>query len=239
MKLLTLERAFWLIAIIALLITLRHCGNKGADTVKLLTDSLRIAEKAASDTQALQQFRYGLDSARFAQAAQHARDSAGKAWADVGSLQRQIRALAGRKTTSWVVQSDYVDTPFQCCLLATALADQVDTLKVREAEKDRAANDQLTLAANMVNAQAKLLDEAHGRFNLLDSVYQEREAAGRPRGSVWGGVETQVGPVSSAGLYLKYQTKRGKEYGVGGGRQQFGWYGSVQVGLRLFGGPRR
>lgn len=237
----TFRDFFYLAIIIALLITLRHCGNQGASVAQRLTDSLRIADKAARDTQNLRQFRYGQDSARFAQAAQHARDSSTKAWAKVSILQEQIRQK--QQDIGTIVPSLICDTceshrlwdkhAAECCIMAGKLADQVDTLRTREAEKDRAANDQLTLAANTVNAQAQLLDEAHGRFNQLDSVYQEREAAARPRGSVWGGVETQVGPVSSAGVYLKYQTKRGKEYGIGGGRQEFGWYVGAKAGFKI------
>lgn len=236
-KYLTLERMIWLAAIIALLILLNHCGNTGAATADRLTDSLRVAEKRAHDTANLRQFRYGLDSARYAQAVSKARDSSIKAWDSAKHLQARIRALVGRKTAPDDDIGSGGNVPVvkdsMCCVIASALADQVDTLHLRDSLKDKAFNEQLTLASGMVNAQAQLLQESHDRFNQLDSVYIAREEANRPRGSVWLGAKGAVGPVGSAGVYGKYMTPRGKAYGLGVSRQPTGFVYEGMVEIKL------
>lgn len=227
------ERLCWVAGIIALLILLKHCGNRGISTVQALTDSLRIRDKAARDTANLHQFRYSLDSAHAATATKQAQDSSASAWATAGRLQQQIRALMGRKTApTAAADHGYVDTASPCCPVALQLADQVDTLRVRDSTKDAAFNTQLTIASNMVNAQSVLLDEAHDRFNRLDSVYMAREEANRPRGSVWLGVKGAVGPVNSAGIYTKYQ-KKNKEYGVGVSVQPTGIVYEGMIGIKI------
>lgn len=232
------ERVFWLVSIIALLILLNTCNGRSASTAKALTDSLRLAEKQARDSQTLHVFEYNNNMQVAIYRAKQAQDSAVSAWAKASALQVQIRALLGRKMPQATIDTGEFmarvrEGVIQCCPLAEQLSDQVDVLRFADSLKDAACNEQITLSTNMVNAQGKLLDEARVRFNLLDSAYLEQEAAGKPRGSVWGGVETQVGPTSSAGVYLRYQTPRGKEYGIAGGRQQFGWYAGVKVGFKI------
>jgi len=235
----TFRDALWLAAVIALLIMLKHCGNQGASTAKLLTDSLRQAERSARDTQAIQAFEYwnNMQMARFA--TKQAQDSSRTAWMKVSILIGQVRqkqAVLRVLVPSDTGRSEIVAS---CCDLAGQLADQVESLQAIDSLKDAGFNQQLTMATGMVDAQTKLLNEAHDRYDRLDSTYLEQEAAAKPRASFWGGVETQIGPISSAGLYLRYETPKGKEYGLAGGRQQVGWYMGVKVGLRLFGGRKK
>lgn len=227
----TFRDFIWLAAVIALLILLKHCDNKHHTTETDLVNYLRLTEKAARDSQAIRIFEYNNNMQVAAYQAKQAQDSSRAAWVAIGSLQAQIRLK--RSVLRVLVPSDagYLDTVSSCCALAGQLADQVDVLKFADSLKDAAANEQLTLASGMVNAQGKLLDEAHKRYDRLDSTVLEMQA-GADKGSVWFGAKTAIGPVSSAGIYTKYQ-KKNKEYGIGVSVQPTGIVYEGMIGIKI------
>jgi hypothetical protein len=231
MKLLSFERAFWIAGIIALLILLKRCDNQGVSTAQILTDSLRQAEKQARDSQAIRVFEYNNNMQVAAYRAKQAQDSSHAAWASITTLQAQIRQKRGVLRVLVPSDAGYLDTASSCCTLAGQLADQVDALKFADSLKDAASNEQITLATNMVTAQGKLLDEAHGRYDKLDSTVLEMQESAA-KGAVWFGAKTAIGPVSSAGIYTKYQ-KKNKEYGLGISVQPTGIVYEGMIGIKI------
>jgi hypothetical protein len=227
MKHITLERVFWLLAIIALLILLKKCGTE-RDEYKAERDKTHTLRRELQDDTASmrrQIVKYRQDSAQASlQTKQHAKraDSIDKTRR---LLEREIKQLYAELGKPW--PRDTL-TDSSCCVAAYALVQANEAHRSDDSAKDAAMLMQIDLAAERIDTLGAQLIRANSRFIQLDSIPIDK-----PSGAVWIGVEANVGPVSSGGLYLRYATTGGKEYGVVAGFQPMGWYLGAKVGTKI------
>lgn len=226
----------WLLLVAAILL-LAYCNNRGnkerliwqaraemADSMRKDAgeDRVRLARKNAEYEQAMAQ------KAQEAQQATKRSDSISKVGKAQAAEIRQLYAELGRP---WPVDTVKVGT--ECCGLAVKLADSFDSLQVADSLKDIANMQQIDLAVTQVDTLNRAIKREQARYDVLDSLNRAYQRGAKPRGSLWGGLRAAVGPVSSAGAYLKWQTPGGKEYGAGAGRMASGWYGEVSIGTKF------
>lgn len=226
----------WLLLIAAILL-LAYCNNRSdklrqvwqaraemADSLRKDAgeDRLRLARKNAEYEQAMDQ------KAQEAQIAKKKSDSISK----VGKAQAaEIRSLYAELGKPWPV--DTVELASKCCEVAAQLADNYESLLIVDSLKDRANMQQIDLATIQVDTLNQALKREQKRYDKLDSINKRYQIDTKLKGSLWGGLRAAVGPVSSAGAYLKWQTGGGKEYGAGVGRMAGGWYGEVSIGTKF------
>lgn len=226
----------WLL-LVALILLLAYCNNRGSKEREVLKaradmadsmrrdageDRVRLARKNAEYEQAMAQ------KAQEAQNATKKSDSISK----VGKAQAaEIRALYAELGRPWPVDTVKIGT--ECCAVAIKLADSFDSLQVADSLKDRANMQQIDLAVTQVDTLNRAIKREQARYDELDSLNRAYQRGAKPSGALWGGLRAAVGPVSSAGAYLKWATPGGKEYGVGGGRMGGGWYVEGSVGVKF------
>jgi hypothetical protein len=237
MTLPSLSRLFpWLLLVAAILL-LAYCNNRGAKERQVLkeraamSDSLR---QAGDDDRAL----LAKQNWDYQQAMDIKALEVQKQAIRADSIQRiargqtdEIRALYAELGKPWPV--DTVEIASKCCEVAVKLADSFDSLQVADNLKDAAYMSQIDLSTYMVDTLNQALKRESARYDKLDSLNKRYQAGAKLKGSLWGGLRAAVGPVSSAGAYLKWATPGGKEYGVGGGRMGGGWYGEISVGTKF------
>lgn len=216
----------WLCVIIALLILMqRGCGERDAakaDARQAHTLRRIALDQAAADRAALDKYRQ--DSAVAAQRTQQATKRADSIDKTRKLLEREIKQLYGLLKQPY--DTTIIDST--CCTLANDLVTANELHRAEDSLKDAATLDQLDLATTRIDTLQQQRDRWRGLYEKRDSLPTIRAG-----GSMWFGVEGQVGPVSSGGLYLKWQTGKGKEYTISGGRQPMGWYGSVKLGTKI------
>lgn len=222
----------YLVVIIALLILLQQgCGQTEAANAR--------ADKAVKEREAAEQdyqwelrlnagYQNGMqEQIRKAQQAAKKADSSERIQK---LLEHEIKQLYAELGKPW--PRDTV-SDVKCCELARELVDANEAHRSDDSAKDAAVLVQLDLATAQVDSLGMLVDRWQGHYRIADSLNRLNQRDAKPRGSMWFGAEGQIGPVSNAGLYLKYQTPRGKEYTVSGGRMPTGWYGSMKVGTKI------
>lgn len=237
MTLPSLSRLFPWLLLVALILLLAYCNNRGSKEREVLkaraafADSLR---QAGDDDRALlakQNWDY-----------QHAMDikaqEAQKHAIRADSIQRvargqtaEIRELYAELGRPWPVDTVKIGT--ECCAVAVKLADSYESLELVDSLKDAAYMGQIDLATARVDTLNGALQREQRRYGVLDSLNRAYQRGAKLKGSLWGGLRAAVGPVSSAGGYLKWATPGGKEYGVGGGRMGGGWYIEGSVGVKF------
>lgn len=226
----------WLL-VVALILLLAYCNNRGAKEKQVWKDRATLADslRKASDQDRVLLARQNWDY-------QHAMDikaqEAQKAEKKADSIQRsarqqamEIRALYAELGKPWPV--DTVQVASKCCAVATKLADSFDSLQVADSLKDRANMQQLDLASAQVDSLSGAIGRQQVRYNILDSLNRAYQRGSKPRGSLWAGLRAAIGPVSSAGGYFKWQSAGGKEYGLGAGRMAGGWYVEGMLGTKI------
>lgn len=218
------------VLLIAALILLKRCG-KDRDTYRAQSDYLRWEAQADDSARLRQEWQYSNDTATYrSEARQQAKkaDSIGKiARGQIGEI-RQLYALLREPfdTATRIIISE------RCCDSAVALADAYESLLLVDSLKDGAYMSQIDLATVRIDTLQNQLDRSDRRFWVMDSLNRVVVRQGKVRGSVWVGAGGMIGPVSSAGVYIKYQGER-KEYTLGAGMQPGGWYGEFKVGTKI------
>lgn len=227
MKYITLERIFWLLAIIALLILLKQCGGE-RDQYKAERDKTHTLRRELQDDTALLRktiARQRHDSAIAAQKTQQHAKRADSIDKTRKLLEREIKQLYAELGRPW--PRDTVVNK-QCCELAQELVAANEAHRSDDSAKDAAMSMQLDLATERIDTLSNQLVRANNRFIKRDSIPIEA-----PRGIVSGGVEASIGPVSQGGLWLNYTAPNGKVYGVQAGRQPLGWYFGGKLGVNI------
>ena len=234
---LSLSRLFpWLLLVAAILL-LAYCNNRGAkerEVLKARADLADSLRQAGDDDRALltkQNWDYQQAMAGKAQEAQSARIKADSIQRIARGQTAEIRELYAELGRPWPV--DTVEIASKCCEVAVQLADSYESLQLVDSLKDAAYMGQIDLATAQVDTLEGAIKREQRRYGILDSLNKRYQAGAKSRGSLWGGLRAAVGLVSSAGAYLKWATPGGKEYGVGGGRMGGGWYGEISVGTKF------
>lgn len=233
----SLSRLFRWLLLLALILLLAYCNNRGSKEREVLKARVALADslRKAAD---IDRARIANDLSAYQIAMDIRAGLALKADKKADSIQRvarqqtaEIRALYAELGKPWPV--DTVQVASRCCEVAVKLADSFDSLQVADSLKDIAYMSQIDLSTYMVDTLNQALKREQRRYNMLDSLNRAYQRGAKLRGSLWGGLRAAVGPVSSAGAYLKWATPGGKEYGVGGGRMAGGWYGEVMIGVKF------
>ena len=222
----------YLVVIIALLILLqRGCGQVDAANAR--------ADKAVKEREAAEQdyqwelrlnagYQNGMqEQIRKAQQAAKKADSSERIQK---LLEREIKQLYAELGKPW--PRDTI-SDVKCCELARDLVDANEAHRADDSAKDAAMLMQIDLATAQVDSLNILSDRWRGRYQLIDSLNRLNQRDAKPRGSMWFGVEANIGPVSSGGLYLRYAAPGGKEYGVVAGFQPMGWYLGGKLGTKI------
>lgn len=226
----------WLLLVAAILL-LAYCNNRGSKEREVLKARVAFADslrQAGDDDRALLakqnwDYQHAIDIK--AQEAQSARIRADSIQRVARGQTAEIRQLYAELGKPWPV--DTVEIASKCCEVAIKLADSFDSLQVADNLKDVAYMGQIDLSTYMVDTLNQALKRENARYDKLDSLNKRYHLGAKPRGSLWGGLRAAVGPVSSAGGWLKWQTAGGKEYGAGVGRMGGGWYGEVSIGTKF------
>lgn len=236
----------WLL-LVAVILLLAYCNNRGEKLRQVwqdraeLADSLRKAGDQDGERLIINNKWYQAIMSMKAQQAQNATKKTDSIQRVARQQTAEIRQLYALLSEPWPVIMDTggirrqinENVAKECCQVAVRLADSFDSLQVTDSLKDLANMQQLDLATIQVDTLNLAIKREQRRYNILDSLNRRYQKDTNPRGSLWGGLRAAVGPVSSAGGYLKWQTPGGKEYGAGGGRMGGGWYGEVSIGTKF------
>jgi hypothetical protein len=232
-KFITLDRILSFAIIIALLITLKTCGNQRDASLarEAKQESLLQEATAARKQEATRAWEYKNDlqvaqyEARKADtAAQLAKASAQSKSAEIRQLYALLREPWPKDTATRLVISE------RCCDSAVSLANDLESLWMVDSLKDQAYMKQIDLATARVDTLQQALTASEQRFGLATTLFH---APPKPRGSGWIGSEAAFGKTAQAGVYFKWQTPAGKEYKVGTGLQPNGPYISLGAGFKI------
>jgi hypothetical protein len=234
---LNLSRLFPWLLIVALILMFAYCQNRGAKERQVLKDRADMSDSLRKDAGedrvrlARQLWEYDNNQKTYQYQAQQAGKRADSIQRVARGQTAEIRALYAELGRPWPV--DTVEIASKCCEVAVKLADSFDSLQVADNLKDVAYMAQIDLSTYMVDTLNQALKRENARYDKLDSLNKRYQLGAKLRGSLWGGLRAAVGPVSSAGGWLKWQTAGGKEYGGGVGRIGGGWYIEGTVGVKF------
>lgn len=229
LKHLTFERVIFLVLLIAALILLKRCG-KDRDTYRAQSEYLRQEAQADDSAQLRQSWQYSNDTATYRSEARQQAKKADSIQKITRNLNAEIRQLYAELGRPWPVDTVRIGT--ECCKKAVELVEENESLRLVDSLKDGAYLAQIDLATVRIDTLQNQLNRSDRRFWVLDSLNRVVMRQGKARGSVWVGAGGMIGPVSSAGVYIKYQGQR-KEYTVGAGRQPGGWYFEGKIGTKI------
>lgn len=243
------ERIVWLSVILAILLVFKTCNDKNGQQIEAIrTESAKLEQQHKADSIA-----FAIERSRWQDSIYRAdinsdlqvkviKETEKKLQATQSTISRLTSIIQGERI-SFVDSSDAVMVSKAYAAACDSLPAEIDkqNMVIGQLQDDNTKlvelmNYEVVYRDSLIEVGKEYIDSLRADYRRQKSLTDQAVKAGKPRGRLLGGIGligNEINPLSGTKINLAYQSKKGKQYQVGGLLMKGGVYYEATVLITL------